>query len=68
MLIARPATECAAAVLGPQMIGRGLRLHEASLKKDAVIIELMDEKILSSVATHGARKTDLGSLLATGYG
>ena len=68
VLIARPATECAAAVLGPQMIGRGLRLHEASLKKDAVIIELMDQKILSSVATRGARKTDLGSLLATGYG
>jgi hypothetical protein len=50
------------------MIGRGLRLHEASLKKDAVIIELMDEKIVSSVATRGGRKTDFASLLATGYG
>jgi len=68
VLIARPATECGAAVLGPQMIGRGLRLHEASLKKDAVIIELMDERILSSVATSAARKTDIASLLATGYG
>lgn len=68
VLIARPATECAAAVLGPQMIGRGLRLHEASLKKDAVIIELMDQNILSSTEGKGARKTDLASLLASGYG
>jgi len=68
VLIARPATECAAAVLGPQMIGRGLRLHEASLKKDAVIIELMDEKILSSTGARSTRRTDAVSLLAVGYG
>ena len=68
VLIARPATACAAAVLGPQMIGRGLRLHEASLKKDAVVIELMDEKILSSGGSRSVRKNDAVSLLAVGYG
>lgn len=68
VLIARPATECGAAVLGPQMIGRGLRLHDASLKKDAVIIELMDERILSSTAGRKVRKSEAVSLLAVGYG
>lgn len=64
VLMARPATESAAAVLGPQMIGRGLRLDEKSGKKDAVIIELMDEKILSS---SGRGKTELPSLIGSGY-
>lgn len=66
VLMARPATESAGAVLGPQMIGRGLRLHAASGKKDAVIIELMDEKILSAAGRSG--QTELPSLLGSGYG
>lgn len=40
VLIARPATKASSFVLGPQMIGRGLRLFPG--KKDAVIIELRD--------------------------
>jgi superfamily II DNA or RNA helicase len=66
VLMARPATESAGAVLGPQMIGRGLRLHPASGKKDAVIIELMDERILSAGGIRG--QSDLPSLLGTGFG
>jgi len=66
VLMTRPGTESAAAVLGPQMIGRGLRLHPVSGKKDAVIIELMDEKILSG--TVRGNQTELPSLLAGGYG
>lgn len=41
VLIARPATKASSFVLGPQMIGRGLRLFPG--KKDAVIIELRDQ-------------------------
>ncbi len=65
-ILARPGTESAGAVLGPQMIGRALRTDEASGKKDAVIIELMDEKILSGKVRGSER--DLSSLLGLGYG
>ena len=40
VLIARPATAASSFVLGPQMIGRGLRIYPG--KKDALIIELRD--------------------------
>lgn len=40
VLIARPATVATSFVLGPQMIGRGLRLFPN--KRDALIIELRD--------------------------
>ena len=66
VLMARPATESAGAVLGPQMIGRALRTDEASGKIDAVIIELMDEKILSG-RTQGSQR-DLSTLLGLGFG
>jgi superfamily II DNA or RNA helicase len=66
VLMARPATESAGAVLGPQMIGRALRTDEASGKIDAVIIELMDEKILSGVSRGSQR--DLSTLLGLGFG
>jgi superfamily II DNA or RNA helicase len=42
VLLARPATETSAAVLGPQMIGRALRPSPLTGKKDAVIVELRD--------------------------
>lgn len=42
VLIARPATNASAAVLGPQMIGRALRPSPATEKIDAVIVELRD--------------------------
>jgi superfamily II DNA or RNA helicase len=42
VLIARPATEASAAVLGPQMIGRALRPCAKTGKKDAIIVELRD--------------------------
>lgn len=41
VLIARPATKASSFVLGPQMIGRGLRLYPG--KVDALIIELRDQ-------------------------
>ena len=42
VIIARPATNASAAVLGPQMIGRALRPSVSTGKKDAVIVELKD--------------------------
>lgn len=42
VLLARPATETSAAVLGPQMIGRALRPSPLTGKKDAVIVEMRD--------------------------
>jgi type I site-specific restriction endonuclease len=41
VILARPATKASSFVLGPQMIGRGLRLYQG--KKDAIIIELRDQ-------------------------
>jgi len=67
VVMARPATETAGAVLGPQMIGRALRTHVSSGKTDAVIIELLDEKILSAVS-RGGGQTELPSLLGSGFG
>ena len=66
VLMARPATETAAAVLGPQMMGRALRTHAASGKKDAVIIELMDAGILSAKG-RGGEQGQLPSLLGSGF-
>ncbi|MBS1807505.1 MAG: DEAD/DEAH box helicase [Acidobacteria bacterium] len=42
VVIARPATRAAACVIGPQMIGRALRLSTG--KKDAIILEVRDLK------------------------
>lgn len=42
VVIARPATRAAACVIGPQMIGRALRL--AAGKEDAIILEVRDLK------------------------
>lgn len=42
VIVARPATETSAAVLGPQMIGRALRPSTSTGKKDAIIVELRD--------------------------
>lgn len=42
VLIARPATQASAAVLGPQMIGRALRPCPETEKTDAVVVELRD--------------------------
>lgn len=67
-IIARPSTEAAAKVLGPQMIGRALRLDPESGKKDAVIIELVDKAIYSGARNSQDRSLNLTSLLASGYG
>ena len=42
VVIARPATKASSFVLGPQMIGRGLRVFPG--KSDALIIELRDKQ------------------------
>lgn len=65
-ILTRPGTEAAAKVLGPQMIGRALRLHPESGKVDAVIIELMDKAIYPGSA--GGRSVDLSSVIAGSYG
>lgn len=56
VIIARPATEASAAVLGPQMIGRALRPSISTGKKDAVIVELRDA---DSSKTSGSRRASL---------
>ncbi len=62
VLIARPATQASAAVLGPQMIGRALRPCPETGKTDAVIVELRDLEIKSE----GARSNSISkSLLET---
>jgi hypothetical protein len=65
-ILTRPATEAAGRVLGPQMIGRALRLHPESGKKDAVIIELVDKAIYSASA--GSKSSLLPSVIAGSYG
>ena len=65
-ILTRPGTEAAAKVLGPQMIGRALRLHPESGKKDAVIVELMDKAIYPGSA--GGRSVELSSVIAGSYG
>lgn len=42
VLILRPATPAGMAVLGPQMVGRGVRLSPATGKKNLLVIELLD--------------------------
>ena len=61
VIIARPATNASAAVLGPQMIGRALRPSVSTGKKDAVIVELKDS---DSSKTSGSprRATLLGAI------
>ena len=66
VLITRPSTEASGKVLGPQMIGRGLRL--APGKKDAVIIELVDKAILSGAGAGKEKPAILNSLIASAYG
>ncbi len=56
VIIARPATEASAAVLGPQMIGRALRPSVSTGKTDAVIVELRD---CDSSKTSGSRRATL---------
>ena len=63
-ILARPGTEAASKVLGPQMIGRALRLYPG--KKEAVIIELVDKAIYSGSA--GGKSSPLSSLIAGSYG
>lgn len=60
IIVARPATEASAAVLGPQMIGRALRPSLSTGKKDAVIVELRDCD--SSKTSGGRRATLLGAI------
>jgi len=56
VIVARPATETSAAVLGPQMIGRALRPSVSTGKTDAVIVELRDCDISK---TSGVRRATL---------
>ncbi|MGI8494907.1 MAG: DEAD/DEAH box helicase [Pyrinomonadaceae bacterium] len=56
IIVARPATEASAAVLGPQMIGRALRPSVSTGKTDAVIVELRD---CDSAKTSGGRRATL---------
>lgn len=56
VIVARPATNASAAVLGPQMIGRALRPSVSTGKKDAVIVELKDA---DSSKTSGVRQATL---------
>jgi superfamily II DNA or RNA helicase len=56
VIIARPATNTSAAVLGPQMIGRALRPSLSTGKNDAVIVELKDS---DGSKTAGARRATL---------
>lgn len=56
VIVARPATEASAAVLGPQMIGRALRPSVSTGKTDAVIVELRD---CDSSKTSGSRRATL---------
>lgn len=69
VLLARPATESSAAVLGPQMIGRALRPSPATGKKDAVIVELRDggdsHSINDSMKSAGRRASLLGTMAET---
>ena len=60
IIVAHPATEASAAVLGPQMIGRALRPSVSTGKTDAVIVELRDGD--SSKTSGGRRATLLGAI------
>lgn len=67
VLIARPATNASAAVLGPQMIGRALRTSVSTGKTDAVIVELRDGEDSKSSDNPGSRRASLlGAVAETG--
>lgn len=66
VVLTRPFTEVSGKVLGPQMIGRGLRIAEG--KKDAVIIELIDKAILSGARGSKEKTVNLATLLESSYG
>ncbi len=64
VIIARPATEASAAVLGPQMIGRALRPSVSTGKKDAVIVELRDSGAETGSTNSGLRRASLLGMIA----
>lgn len=67
VLIARPATNASAAVLGPQMIGRALRPSISTGKTDAVIVELRDGDDSKPSDYPGSRRASLlGAVAETG--
>lgn len=67
VIITRPSTEASGRVLGPQMIGRGLRTAEG--KEEAIIIELIDNAILAGGRNPNKEKAfTLNSLIANAYG
>ena len=59
VIVARPATETSAAVLGPQMIGRALRPSVSTGKRDGVIVELRDCDDSNSSTGSGSRRASL---------
>jgi superfamily II DNA or RNA helicase len=66
VILTRPFTETSGRVLGPQMIGRGLRTAEGKI--DAVIIELVDLAILSGSRGPREKPNTLATLLESSYG
>lgn len=65
VLILRPATEASAAVLGPQMIGRALRPSPKTGKRDAVIVELRDDRAEAENGKGTRRTTLIGAISET---
>lgn len=68
VILARPATEASAAVLGPQMIGRALRPSFETGKTDAVIVELRDSGEKASMKSGARRASLLGAIAETDAG
>lgn len=64
VLLARPATNASAAVLGPQMIGRALRPSVSTGKKDAVIVELRDCDDSKPSINSGSRRASLLGMIS----
>lgn len=64
VLLARPATNASAAVLGPQMIGRALRPSTSTGKKDAVIVELRDSEGVRISVNSGSRRASLLGMIS----